>query len=913
MFNVDDFDAYPELHSEIKKINKYVRKERKSKLASIIEELHEFWEENTLEVPVTFILSVMIEEYPSLIDIELIEKIEPFLKSENTKLKLNSIIIIGFYVLHHLDSINQKYITYLMEFLHSEQQDIRENAYYFLKRISKSEPQVLCKNKTHLIKSFQNEIDQKNIGNLILLLSFLERCNDFNFQHLYQLRSISIEIIRKVLGKNESDLRKALEKLLNKIFPEIASTNFLDEDKPERLIESLKSLFIKRKYNFSTISKEQNINFSQFLESFKKSTLEEKEIFFYTKNRETQQTVFYELEKDKLFNFFDQPQKLSHEVIINEFSEILDADELKLFIKTLVKLGHIQGYLSEFYFYPSSYIISMLKNDLEKKGEIHLSNYNHLPLNYVKKLVKEIAQKEKYNILIGNEKTSFYSLSKIREDITRRAAKETFIDLKEFQTRLTDKSFIRLIKSLPKEYLTNFHKRTYWLTNIGKLKFQRELENAKIIGYFDVDRVSEKLKIDKLLIYDIFDTEVDERSGLWNEERTIFYYSRYLKDKIEKITKIQDKEQQLKEIESISQKLNINKEQILRKIAENTKSIGEEIKKKDQIKISEYLEKTGMDYDTFIDYLNTLNLNFLKKGDTLIFNPAKIENAKKKVKEFIKSESTSKEVISLGTYDINSQLMKEIIEQLQNSGDIKGVFYKENNEVKFYTEMGIKRLMLSGISVFSLHDLFLGKDLSDDEIDILLDIFTELRENDKLTGTFDEETLTFSSDEIIFAHTYMERLDKFEKRVNDYYDRFNREFQKIKKVLTKDSTIYPQEIKIVQDSINRINERYIHWRSDLDATITRINKQVLKEQGYSEKKYKSLSFMEDNLEQVRSFAEEERVKELMEGFKLWINLFNQIELKYQNIIFYQKRVLNNPDDRQANQKLRDLREELNLV
>jgi hypothetical protein len=257
--------------------------------------------------------------------------------------------------------------------------------------------------------------------------------------------------------------------------------------------------------------------------------------------------------------------------------------------------------------------------------------------------------------------------------------------------------------------------------------------------------------------------------------------------------------------------------------------------------------------------------------------------------------------------------MKDIIEQLQDSGDIKGIFYKENNEVKFYTEMGIKRLMLSGISVFSLHDLFLGKDLSDDEIDILLEIFTELRDNGKLTGTFDEETLTFSSDEIIFAHTYMERLDKFEKRVNDYYDKFNREFQKIKKVLTKDSTIYPQEIKIVQDAINRINERYIHWRSDLDATITRINKKVLKEQGYSEKKYKSLSFMEDSLEQVRSFAEEERVKELMEGFNLWINLFNQIELKYQNIIFYQKRMLNNPDDQQAKQKLRDLREELNLL
>lgn len=912
MFNINDFEAFSELHSEIKKINKYVTKEKDSKLASKIDDLSELLEEQKLQVPITYILSILIEEYPDIFKIEHIQAIKDFIKSDDIKLKLNSIIIIGFFLLYNPEFLNNQYISELVRLLRSENEDIRENSYYFLKRISEKKPKFICKHKKNLINSFTYEIEQENIGNLILLINFLRKCEKFNFKELYFLRNVAIKIIESFFDKNESQLIEALSKFLKEVFPSLKNINFSSNNK-NHLIKALESIFIKVKYNFSKISKNKSIDFNGFLESFKEASLEEKEIYFYTKNREKNQITFYELEKDKLNDYFTQNQKLSHNKILEEFSEIIEQDELKLFIKTLVKLGHIQGYLSEFYFYPSKLIISELRVDLESTGKINLKDFNYLPLNYIKTLVKEISKKDNLSILVGKKGVSFFSLNKIKKDITERAAKENFIDLKDYQSKLTDKSFIRLIKNLPKEYLAEFHKRTYWLTNIGRLKFERELKNSNIIGYFDFNRISDKLDINILLLYDIFDSSIDERSGLWNKERTVFYYSKYLKKNIEKIGKIQDTETREKEINKIAQKLNINKDQILQKIADKTKSIGEEIKERDQIDISEYLEKTGMEYEKFIEYLNNLNLNFLKKGNIIIFNPSKIENTKQEIEEFVKKESHSKDVISLGTYDINSQLMKEIIEDLQETGDIKGIFYEDNNEVKFYTEKGIKAMMQSSSSLFSFHDLFYGKDLSDEELEILMDIFEELKENGKLKGTFDEETYTFTSEDIIFAKTYMEYLDKFENIVNKYYDKFNREFQIIQDILTKDSTIYPQEIKKIQDSINRINERYIHWRSELDAFINRANKQFLKDQGYSIKKYKSLSYMDEDLDKIRSFAEEERVKELMKGFNLWIKLFNQIELKYQNILFYQKRLINNPDEETTKKKLREIREELGLI
>ncbi|MFO7796356.1 MAG: hypothetical protein R6W84_09395, partial [Promethearchaeia archaeon] len=732
------------------------------------------------------------------------------------------------------------------------------------------------------------------------------------FKHLYRLRNIGIEIVESFFDQDVAMLKTTLGALLSQEFSTLNEEDFLSKPADE-LTELLDNSFIKKKYNFTKLNKEKGISFNEFLESFKELSMKDVEIYFYTKNQETNQIYFYALEKEKLNSFFNQTQKIPYDKILEEFSEIINKDDLKLFIKTLVKLGHIQGYLSEFYFYPANYIKSQLIRDLQKDGIIELKNYNHLPLPYVKRLIKDVIQENNFLVLLGREKDKFFLIDTIRKRITELATKETYIDLKDYQAKLTDKSFIKLIRHLPKEYLTNFHERTFWLTNIGKLKIERELENTKIIGYFDVKRISEKFGINKLLLYDIFDTYIDERSGLWNKERTVFYYSKYLKERIDSISKIQDNEKKSKEINIFARELNINKEEILLKIAENTKSIGEEIKSKDQIKISEYLTKTGMEYEIFIEYLNDLNLNFLIQGDTIIFNPSKIENAKNKVKEFVKTESQSQSVITLGTYDINSQLMKNLIEELQQSGTLKGIFYEEDNEVKFYTEKGIKEMMISSGALFSFNDLFYGKELTENDLEVLMDIFNELRDSGGLEGEFDEETYTFTRDEIIFAKNYISSLEEFEIIVNNYYDKFNREFQKIKTILTKDSTIYPQEIKIIHNSINRINERYIHWRSELDAIINRLNKKFLEEQGYSLKKYKAISYMDEDVEKIKSFAEDEKVKELMDGFNLWIKLFNQIELKYQNILFYQKRLINNPEETKTKEKLRDLREKLNLI
>ncbi|MCK4781005.1 MAG: hypothetical protein KAT57_12475, partial [Candidatus Lokiarchaeota archaeon] len=205
------------------------------------------------------------------------------------------------------------------------------------------------------------------------------------------------------------------------------------------------------------------------------------------------------------------------------------------------------------------------------------------------------------------------------------------------------------------------------------------------------------------------------------------------------------------------------------------------------------------------------------------------------------------------------------------------------------------------------------KELKQTEISFLREIFDDLIQKRRLKGSFEEETLTFSSDDVIFAKDYNIVLFEFDKMVNNYTQKFETEFQKIKKILSKkQETIYPQEIKIIQETIDKINEKYVNWRSGLEGFIRRTNNKLLRDQGISVKKYKT-SLSKEETEEIMSLEEDPEVNELLNNFNRWIKLFNKLELKYPNIIFYQKRLINNPKDKETKNKLNELLIELDLI
>jgi hypothetical protein len=150
--------------------------------------------------------------------------------------------------------------------------------------------------------------------------------------------------------------------------------------------------------------------------------------------------------------------------------------------------------------------------------------------------------------------------------------------------------------------------------------------------------------------------------------------------------------------------------------------------------------------------------------------------------------------------------------------------------------------------------------------------------------------------------------------VTNYNNIFFKEHHKIKKILTRQNqTIFPQEIKAIQKSIDRINEKYVRWRHELEAFMRRANVELLRKQGYTMKRYKAMMASTDHRVDIKLFEDDEEITDLMKDFRGWIKIFNDLELKYGNVIFYQKRIINNPNDTESVEKLRNLLEELKML
>ena len=910
MFNLEEFENNI-LIFIVDRLNKYLEKNKITKVSKIINELEDLLiNQESLAVPITYILSILAEKNFELISEGLIEQVGSFLHSNNIKLRINSIILIGFAIMAKSKYYN-KYSLEFIQFLLDESKDVRDNIHYFLLQLVKKDKDIVILNKDLFIESL---LVEKSNDNIISLLHLLSNCIEFNFDQLYKFRIASKSLIKAHFHEKNSEIFVELLILIKNFYPFLKEYD-LENQKLSELIKLLDYQFLMKKINFTAISKDNEITLRDYMNILKKSSLKDEKYYFYIQAKND--VIFiYEIEKQKLLNFFKEDKKISHKKIFNTFSQIIESDsELKIFIKTLLTLKIIDGFYSDLgNFYPYNFLKSQLINNFRINGMVNLKNYNYLPPKFLHDLIQVIAKSLKKQLLLGKSKNAYYSLKKIKEQINSEAAKNIIIDLKLYRERLFDREFIKLIQNLPNEYLSTFHKGTQWLTNLGLLKIKTEIENSKLVGYFDINKVSDKFLIKKTLLMDILEYSIDLRSGIWDKSKEIFYYSKYLKERIDEISLVPEDEEKKEQIIELANELNIEENHILTKIDENLRLIGKEIKNQKKIKISEYLEKTGMEDDKFIDFINDLGLSYLKKGDTIIFSPAEIEDAKNDIKYTLIDKSRSVDHLSLGTFDIKSNLIEDLIKDLLEDGKLKGIFYNNEDEIIFYTERGIRNLMLENNFLFSFHDLFYGKKLSEEEIRFLRDIFDDLVKRRKLRGHFDENSLTFSSDEVLFANDYNTNLHEFSKMVDSYIQKFDLEFIKIKKILTnKDGTIYPKEIKAVEESIDRLNEKYVFWRDGLESFIQRVNIKLLRDQGFSIKKYKSLPKDVKEKQEIKSFEEDIEVYEYMKVFYDWIKLINDLEIKYLNIIFYQKRLITNPEDKESKKKYYDLLENLKLI
>jgi len=116
MFNLKEFQNDLVLEPIVDKLNKFLSKNKTQKVIKVIEELESLLDQSEHAVPITYILSILAEHDTDLITERIIQKVETFLYSDDTKLRVNSLIVIGFALLAN-QSFVKKYFNKFAEFL----------------------------------------------------------------------------------------------------------------------------------------------------------------------------------------------------------------------------------------------------------------------------------------------------------------------------------------------------------------------------------------------------------------------------------------------------------------------------------------------------------------------------------------------------------------------------------------------------------------------------------------------------------------------------------------------------------------------------------------------------------------------------------------------------------------------------
>ncbi|MFW9819350.1 MAG: hypothetical protein ACFFE5_07045, partial [Candidatus Thorarchaeota archaeon] len=189
---------------------------------------------------------------------------------------MNSLIIIGFAILanpHYLEKYSREFIKFLLD----EFEDVRNNVHYFLIKLLEVNTEVTKKNIDIILKSLKIE---KNNHNIISLLNLLEHCEDFEFSHLYQIRSLSKQLLRQLEEKENSKIFNKLISFIKKVYPQLNEFG-LETYEYTKIVNLIDNLFLMKKTNFTDLSKKIKLGLKDYLKKFIKSKLKDEKVFFY--------------------------------------------------------------------------------------------------------------------------------------------------------------------------------------------------------------------------------------------------------------------------------------------------------------------------------------------------------------------------------------------------------------------------------------------------------------------------------------------------------------------------------------------------------------------------------------------------------------------------------------------------------
>ncbi|MBD3216064.1 MAG: hypothetical protein GF311_25855 [Candidatus Lokiarchaeota archaeon] len=781
----------------------------------------------------SYLLSLIAEQNPYELSLIYRNIIVKLLEIEKAKTRVNLAIILGEYILiNRRSSTFEEDLEILISLINDSNSQVRNNAIIYLLKL--------------------NSIDSKYLSHPKFI------------KHLLELHSTT----------DDTTIKTDLRTLLN-------TQPILFLDQYNKLIPNTPKNMLKT--DLTDYLKFRNIRQDEFFAEYFKYIKTKNTLYIVSRFHSRFHPHLIELKQDSFEKFYTQDKKLSPEMINIFFCPIFSSShQVRKLMKILIIQKILKGYYSNTgFYYSTEYFVKLLLSEVNAVGKISLEAFSHYPKRFLFRALTKIQSKYHIDLLWNTKNTEVYSFSKIITSIASQSHNSPIINFNHYHVIFNSKDYEKLLELSKNRglILEEYEHNNIFLTTMGKNLLTNYLTDSKQIGKFSTREIYEATRIPEEISILFFRNHTDPRIGLYNKSFTLFYYNSYLN------RFIRDKSFQ-DVIKVLAKMLGKAPEVISEQLNRNRLSLIKEIDEKKEVSIHEYTEKLGVSQEGFVKLLNTRKLVFLKQGDTLLFDTAKIDQEKRRLKQVIIELTQNEDDFELNEkqFKLPETFAYDITRKLLENKKIKGMLYRdhESNKFRFITENGLKTTFEENKYKISLRELFPEKKIYlEIETELINNVIKELIKEEKLTGEYSEESMKFISTNLRDAETYPEIVNGIVRKGEEFISYYETGLRRIFRILKiRERILTPKQIERGRNIIENIVKNHKKWFDEFDAIIHRTI------QHYKEDKKISKN---SEVITVKKLTDNPQIKELTDLLVRYRAKLNRLAVKYDELLYLRRK------------------------
>ncbi len=899
----------------VQKINQLHEKSKISKIRSQISKILTKLNQHPENAYVyLYVLSIIVEEIPELAEIEIIEYVQPYITDGALDEKTNAVIIIG-WILHHSLSaeknIDDEHIHKFIQLLGDAFTEVRINAAFFLKDFIEDQQAIFLLNYHDFVQFLKNETNHEVLEVIGIILQQIQPLMSIGI--LKQYLSVLVQIYEESNVPKRSDV---LLLLLQQEIPGLKEAVDGHRSKRDLLQIIHNRPPLVRFMDLNDIAENQNMKVEK-VEQYIQAELDEEMHYslVFMENHHKKMLIFDKMELLK----FLSGSKIAIDTVRKTLQHIGVAHQAigAILLRDLLDRGEIEGFLTTEYFYSLDFIQQELEQELTKSGMIHLQSvekrYNS---EIISKLLEEITSKTRFHGIFTQDKSHYYTFNYLTKEIENEMTRKNIIDLTSYKQKFGHENFLRLEQFCKDRLFNAYHQDHKWLTNLGMTRIQQSIRTAEQLGEADIEYLAAQLEIPVEIYRKVIKPIFKRKNGFWNKDENHFYFSKFVKRRINEIQSEPNPEIRKSQIKALAEELQIDEEDISQKVDEKLQKIAERLMVADEVDIKPMMKDLQMDYREFLQFIESIGRSdgYLILNNKVIFSEKRIQEEKSKIADKVYSRAKRADYfdtdILANQLKYAPQLINEAIELLLQEGKISGIWLKERE--KFITLRGIQNRMQQAEGYIDLNSFIEERDLLEEEINFLEEILLQMIKDHVLTGVYDPNNKVYQDEDTASKASLVTERERFTKEIIPQIEDLERAYTLLRDIFVKED-IYPGDIEeydeILEQTIRKIFNAEALIKRILNNANRRLNRQFsIPNSSNSRKSSKRKVKKRQGQAPAKSFdfKDDEEVAVLLNDFKNWKELLLAIEQKKGEIVFLKKKLKVNPDDTDSYSKLKNL-------